>query len=100
MAELGIGTRVWIGWVPDDQIQTEFDKRCRTGTIRNGPFEPGVYANRDDEVVVIGARSWNVDTDDGGACFATEDILYPLDDGDDAVQDHDADEREDEGAEA
>lgn len=72
MAELGIGVRCWIGWVPD--YEDEGDCRCRTGTIYKGPSFCG-----------CGTRAhlphWLIELDDDGKrVVCAEPILFPIDD--------------------
>ena len=91
-AALGLGVRVFVGWVPDDDVNPGafFDGRLRRGTITDGPFLPGVYWDAytgERTTIPPGPPHWNVALDGGGAIGACESLLTPIDDGDGERQD-------------
>lgn len=84
-AELGVGTRVWLGWCPDDEIgeTAPADARCKAATIVEGPILPGTLVMMPDGregTTHPQLNSWNVRLDTGDELMATEDVLYPIDD--------------------
>lgn len=67
--ELGVGTRVFVGWCPDAYSCKEivnFDGRCKTGTITSGPDE-------------FPCRHWDVKFDEGPEYGVAEYLLQPID---------------------
>jgi len=89
--ELGVGIRVWVGWTPDDKLMEHRwragEARCKTGTLTGGPFQPGKHYGASGEGYELRVTCWNVDIDGVGEVFASENLLYPMDDGDPAEQD-------------
>lgn len=85
MVDLGPGTRVYIGYTPDWRFvdgANGTDGRCRTGTITEGPFEPGkLYRDKAGDLYETTRVMFNVDVDGGGAVAAASRILFPIDDG-------------------
>ena len=89
MSELGIGTRVWVGYT--DSYRDELKgSLCEKGTIVDGPFEKGdmIYEPKR----VVHARGWNVEMDNGYGVFTAERILFPIDDRDEHTQEEKEDE--------
>lgn len=84
--QLGIGVRVYIGWTDSDQVESDYDARCETGRITAGPFPPGYYESRE-SLIFISHPAWNVLRDASGTkVMCTEDVLFPIDDGDPAAE--------------
>lgn len=92
MSTLGIGTRVFVGWCPDDQLALEliFDGRLKRGAIIGGPFLPGVRlrdsVNGDRVHIPAGHVRWNVMLDCGKGASFDESMLTPIDDGDQTIE--------------
>ena len=75
-AELGVGTRVWIGYGLYPEGDSAYAARCRTGVVtRSADDHP--RARR------LGCRAWSVLPDGINKEVAVEEcLLYPIDDGD------------------
>lgn len=93
--QLGIGVRVYVGWCPDSHIESEADPRCKTGTITEGPWQPGeqVELIKSGETGVLPGPClwWVVTLDTGEAVTARESILTPIDDNDPPAEQEQAD---------
>lgn len=78
---LGIGVRVWCNWcAPEEVYGGDFDPRLKHGVIADGPHLPG-------EVVygyIFKEKKWKV-LIDGGEFAVSEDMLTPIDDGEESV---------------
>lgn len=84
--ELGIGVRVYTGWCPNsDMTVITTDPRTRIGTIVDGPVLPGKRFPPPYSFVTNGGTTtaWVVLFDNGVTFGAREEVLFPLDDGDD-----------------
>lgn len=82
MKTLGVGVRVWIGWVPAGDVEHgHTDSRLSTGTITAGPYGPGRITTYADGIPrMLKERAWNVQLDDGPVQGIVERILTPIDD--------------------
>lgn len=85
MAELGVDVRVWVGWCPDEQIETGLDGRLQKGIIVAGPIPPGPYISTSGFVWAL-VNWWRVRLDDGREVDASEDLLTPIDDDEETIK--------------
>lgn len=84
MNTLGIGARVWIGWTPAVCCTGPSERaRLKTGTIIKGPAEPWQLVTPDGKLNRF--RMWMVQPDGAAVVWAAEELLSPIDDGEDAV---------------
>jgi len=84
MAEIGVGSRVWLGYTEN----TEYGYRkavCKTGTILDGPFGPGLIED-DDMIHYAKEECWNIQMDYGQRVCAVESVIFPID-GDEGLED-------------
>ncbi len=94
--QLGVGVRVFVGYVPPSKCGDDVrGRQCATGTITEGPYPAGSCLPKcwtvtlNNGSVVVGPRNdcgytwWLVDYDNGDGLYAVaEPFLFPIDDGD------------------
>jgi hypothetical protein len=77
MKPLGIGTRVFVGWVPEDKVVSGCEVyRLQEGVIVDGPKHMAFH---------VGSVVWKVDIN-GVMVNASECILTPIDDDPESVE--------------
>jgi hypothetical protein len=77
---LGPGVKVWVGWA--DQVNRSHQKSmCQVATVLAGPYKPGdvLYDGRFNATP---NHLWRIRMQAGGIWYAAEQLLIPLDDGD------------------
>lgn len=87
MTTLGVGVRVFIGWAPDRLVVPGSEvHRCQRGVIVSGVHPPGSLAFAVNGKLGKTARPfWGVRVDGTSReVYAAEELLSPIDDGDQA----------------